>query len=75
MTDLKSHTSNEIWAAFDRGEEIWLLDTDCGEDDVLIGSREEVEHDIIHHHGELIGELVQLTHEGEIEDYVGSREM
>jgi len=45
---LRSHTSEEILAAFRRGEKIFVLDSGThGGDDVLIGSREECLQDVI----------------------------
>ena len=47
---LRSHTYEEIIAAFDRGDMVWALDTgNDGEDDVLLGTLEEVELDLLHH--------------------------
>lgn len=43
----RSHTPEEIRKAIEQGAEVWVLDTGSdGEDDVLIGSREEVFQDI-----------------------------
>lgn len=46
--NLQSHTKGEILAAFGRGEEVYELDTDDGEDDVLFGSDlQEVTNDVL----------------------------
>jgi hypothetical protein len=47
----RSHTQEEIRDAIARGTEVWVLDTGSdGQDDVLIGSREEVFQDICSFH-------------------------
>ena len=47
MKTSKSHTAEEIRSALERGEEIWEFDSgNDGEDDILIGSRDEVEADL-----------------------------
>lgn len=47
---MKSHSNDELVAAFLAGDQIWELDTgNDGEDDVLIGSKQEVEADLCHH--------------------------
>jgi len=49
---MRSHTEKEVRDALERGEEVWLLDTDGdGEDDVLIGDWYEVMEDIFYHFG------------------------
>ena len=48
---LKSHTEQEIRAAFARGEKVFALDTgNDGEDDTLIGSQDECLADIFCYH-------------------------
>jgi len=43
----RSHTEEEVRDAVAKGTQVWALDTGAdGEDDVLIGSREEVFQDI-----------------------------
>lgn len=45
---LKSHTEKEILAAYDAGKSVWELDTNIdGDDDVLIGSFDEVVSDLL----------------------------
>lgn len=45
---LKSHTKEQILNAYQNGKSIWELDTgNDGEDDTLIGSKEEVIFDIL----------------------------
>lgn len=47
----RSHTEEEIRDALARGARVWALDTGSdGEDDVLIGSREDVFQDICSFH-------------------------
>lgn len=47
---MKSHSLEELIAASLAGDQVWHLDTDTdGEDDVLIGSKREVETDLCHH--------------------------
>jgi hypothetical protein len=47
----RSHTLEEIREAIARGAQVWALDTGPdGEDDVLIGSREDVFQDICSFH-------------------------
>jgi len=47
----KSHTRGEIRSALAEGKEVYTLDTgSAGEDDVLIGSADEVIADILNHH-------------------------
>ncbi|KKN09857.1 hypothetical protein LCGC14_1042280 [marine sediment metagenome] len=49
--DYKSHTKEEITQALKDGKEVWRLDTgNSGEDDMLIGTHDEVVADILHHH-------------------------
>ena len=51
MAGYRSHSMEDIRAALARGEEVWALDTgNAGEDDTLIGSRDAVVADILHHH-------------------------
>ena len=48
---LKSHSEEEIRAAIARGEKVFALDTgNDGEDDTLIGNKEECLADILRHH-------------------------
>jgi hypothetical protein len=48
MSDFKSCTKYEIRAALVRGEQVWALDTGSeGLDDHLIGTRVQVEADIL----------------------------
>jgi len=50
MRRSKSHTPAALVAALNQGGSIWELDTnDDGEDDILIGSAEEVLADVFHH--------------------------
>jgi len=52
----RSHTGGEIRDALARGAQVWVLDTGPdGEDDVLIGSREDVFQDVCSFHE--LGEL------------------
>ena len=52
----RSHTRSKITKALKAGLEVWALDTgNDGEDDVLIGTWEEVEGDTLSHH-----ELIEL---------------
>lgn len=45
---LKSHTKEQILNAYQNGEPVWELDTgNDGEDDTLIGFKEEVIFDIL----------------------------
>lgn len=47
----RSHTEEEIRDAITKGAQVWALDTGSdGENDVLIGSREEVFQDICSFH-------------------------
>ena len=47
--DRKSYSQDDLLAAVNENREVWALDTgNDGEDDILIGSREEVEEMIIH---------------------------
>jgi hypothetical protein len=47
----RSHTEKEIRDAIAKGAQVWVLDTGPdGEDDVLIGSREDVFQDICSFH-------------------------
>ena len=45
----RSHSKNEVAAALAAGEQAWALDTTTGDDDVLIGSLEEVTRDVLEH--------------------------
>ena len=48
MYSLKSHTASEILTAIYAGEQIWQLDSGCsGHDDIMIGSRDLCESDIV----------------------------
>lgn len=47
----KSHSKDQIREAFLRGLRITLLDTDTGDDDVLIGDVDECMDDVLDHHG------------------------
>ena len=51
----RSHTDREIRDALAQGHQVWALDTTTGDDDVLIGTLDEVLHDVLVHH-----ELEQL---------------
>ncbi len=47
----RSHTKQEIRDAVARGAQVWVLDTGSdGEDDILIGNREDVFQDICAFH-------------------------
>lgn len=47
----KSHSEEAIMHALRGGESVWILDTaNDGDDDVLIGSYENVMFDILNHH-------------------------
>ena len=46
----RSHNDREIRDAFSQGQQVWALDTDTGDDDVLIGTLDEVLHDVLVHH-------------------------
>ena len=59
MSNYRSHTQAQVTAALLRGEEVWALDTaNQGDDDHLIGTRESVIADVLHHH-----ELMELPAE------------
>lgn len=59
----RSHTREDIEAALTAGQEVWMLDTgNDGEDDVLIGTYEEVLADIQHH---CVANLGRAIPEGE----------
>ena len=45
----RSHTRREIAEALANGAQAWALDTNSGDDDVLIGKREEVTSDVLDH--------------------------
>ena len=50
MKTSKSHTIEEIRTALEHGDEIWEFDSmNDGEDDILIGSRREIESDLCHY--------------------------
>mgnify|MGYP001113163474 CR=1 FL=1 len=46
----RSHNDREIRDALAQGQQVWALDTDTGDDDVLIGLYDEVLHDVLVHH-------------------------
>ena len=47
--NFKSHSFEELKAAQDRGEEMWVVSTDTGDDDVLFGDVEDIKADLGHH--------------------------
>ena len=52
--DYKSHTKKDIIKAQKKGKKIWSLDTgNDGEDDMLIGEREDVIQDILYYHHDI----------------------
>jgi hypothetical protein len=47
----ESHTDADLLRAIVRGEHVWILDTGVdGQDDVLIGRREQAEDDALAHY-------------------------
>jgi len=64
----KSHTKKDLIEAQKKGEKLWSLDTgNDGEDDVLIGEKEDVIQEILYFHD--IGTNVpKLTWEGYCEE-------
>jgi len=66
----RSHTEEEIRNAVAKGAQVWVLDTGSdGEDDVMIGSREDVFQDICCFHD--ISEFPPHWHLKPFEEYSG----
>lgn len=63
--NFRSHTEEEIKQAIIDGNQAWEFSTEIGEDDVLIGSRDEVEADLYYRYEgqdypEIPGELRKI---------------